>query len=195
MRIFVSKSIYGRGGGGETGQTLNCPNGWVQSISWSKDIFGTAAAMHTQGDGGAAAELLLDQAHCSVPLRLLCRYIEPAAAVPLNNDLGAARGELAAAEEAVLWRLTGRVAGAILALESTLDRVRWGWASWTRVGLHLRPPVWEGRISRLPVELEPGSVWMRADACVLMPCDLLDRGVQVVWLDLVLAQGAVRPMD
>jgi dsDNA-specific endonuclease/ATPase MutS2 len=36
-------------------------------------------------------------------------YIEPPSAVPLNNELIAARGELLTAEEAVLLALTGQV--------------------------------------------------------------------------------------
>lgn len=51
-------------------------------------------------------------------------YIEPPAAVPLNNDLAAARGEAYAAEEAVLWRVTGEVMGEIDMLQHSLDTVR-----------------------------------------------------------------------
>lgn len=51
------------------------------------------------------------------------RYVEPPAAVPLNNELAAARGELYGAEEAVLWRLTGDVGDARYALQDTLDKV------------------------------------------------------------------------
>lgn len=43
----------------------------------------------------------------------------------LNNDLAAARGEMYAAEEAVLWRLTGRVSDASDAIQATLDKVGW----------------------------------------------------------------------
>lgn len=53
-----------------------------------------------------------------------CRYIEPPAAVPINNELAAARGEMYAAEEAVLWRLTGRVVEAVDEIQGTLDKVR-----------------------------------------------------------------------
>lgn len=49
--------------------------------------------------------------------------MEPPAAVPLNNELAAARGELYGAEEAVLWRLTGDVGDARYALQDTLDKV------------------------------------------------------------------------
>lgn len=52
------------------------------------------------------------------------QYIEPPAAVPLNNELGAARAEAAAAEEAVLWRLTGRLADVDADLQRALDVVR-----------------------------------------------------------------------
>jgi dsDNA-specific endonuclease/ATPase MutS2 len=36
-------------------------------------------------------------------------YVEPPAAVSLNNELVGARGECYAAEEAVLWVMTGRL--------------------------------------------------------------------------------------
>eukprot|EP00884_Botryococcus_braunii_P008293 jgi/Botrbrau1/17465/Bobra.0054s0052.1 len=52
-------------------------------------------------------------------------YVEPPAAVPLNNELAAARGEAAAAEEAVLWKLTGRVADGEDTLLHALDAVVW----------------------------------------------------------------------
>ena len=52
------------------------------------------------------------------------QYIEPPAAVPLNNELGAARAEAAAAEEAVLWRLTGRLADIDADLQRALDVAR-----------------------------------------------------------------------
>ena len=51
--------------------------------------------------------------------------MEPPAAVPLNNGLAAARGEMYAAEEAVLWVLTGRVADVRHAVEASLDAVVW----------------------------------------------------------------------
>jgi dsDNA-specific endonuclease/ATPase MutS2 len=50
-------------------------------------------------------------------------YLEPPAAVPLNNELAAARGEAFSAEEAVLWRLTGRVVEAAEDLQRVLDAV------------------------------------------------------------------------
>lgn len=53
-----------------------------------------------------------------------CLYVEPPAAVALNNDLAAARGEAATAAEAVLWRLTGDVIDAVSDLERLLDVVR-----------------------------------------------------------------------
>lgn len=49
--------------------------------------------------------------------------MEPPAAVPLNNELAAARGELYGAEETVLWRLTGEIGDARYALQDTLDKV------------------------------------------------------------------------
>ncbi|KAI7845433.1 hypothetical protein COHA_000985 [Chlorella ohadii] len=52
-------------------------------------------------------------------------YVEPPAAVPLNNELAAARGELYGAEETVLWRLTGEISDARYALQDTLDKVVW----------------------------------------------------------------------
>lgn len=50
-------------------------------------------------------------------------YVEPTAAVPLNNDLAAARGEAYAAEESVLWKLTGIVMEALDSLQHILDVV------------------------------------------------------------------------
>jgi pheromone shutdown protein TraB len=41
-------------------------------------------------------------------------YVEPTAVVGLNNELMAARGELRAAEEAVLLQLTAQVQAAVL---------------------------------------------------------------------------------
>ena len=51
------------------------------------------------------------------------RYVEPPAAVPLNNDLAAARGEMFAAEEAVLWKLTSSVVDAVETIQETLGKV------------------------------------------------------------------------
>ena len=51
-------------------------------------------------------------------------YVEPQAAVPLNNDLAAARGEAYAAVENVLWKLTGLIADAIDDVQQALDTVR-----------------------------------------------------------------------
>lgn len=50
-------------------------------------------------------------------------YLEPPAAVPLNNELAAARGEAFAAEEAVLWRLTGLVVDVSEDMQRLLDTV------------------------------------------------------------------------
>jgi dsDNA-specific endonuclease/ATPase MutS2 len=52
-------------------------------------------------------------------------YVESAAAVPINNELASAKVELAAAEEAVLWRLTGKVADFEADLEHALHAVVW----------------------------------------------------------------------
>ncbi|EIE19122.1 hypothetical protein COCSUDRAFT_38365 [Coccomyxa subellipsoidea C-169] len=52
-------------------------------------------------------------------------YLEPPAAVPLNNELAAARGEAYAAEEAVLWRLTGLVVDAEEDVRRALEIVLW----------------------------------------------------------------------
>jgi dsDNA-specific endonuclease/ATPase MutS2 len=51
-------------------------------------------------------------------------YLEPPAAVPLNNELAAARGEAYAAEESVLWRLTGFIVDAEEDVRRALDIVR-----------------------------------------------------------------------
>lgn len=45
-------------------------------------------------------------------------YIEPASCVPINNELAAARGKAKAAEEAVLWRLTGGIADEMANIEA-----------------------------------------------------------------------------
>ncbi len=52
-------------------------------------------------------------------------YIESAAAVPLNNELATAKAELSVAEEAVLWKLTGKVAELEADLEHALHAVVW----------------------------------------------------------------------
>ena len=52
-------------------------------------------------------------------------FVELPAAVPLNNDLLAAKAELYGAEEAVRWRLTGRVSEAGDALTTALRAVVW----------------------------------------------------------------------
>lgn len=51
-------------------------------------------------------------------------YLEPPAAVPLNNELAAARGEAYAAEEAVLWRVTGLIVDAEEDVRRALEIVR-----------------------------------------------------------------------
>ena len=50
-------------------------------------------------------------------------YVEPQAAVPLNNELAAACGEAYAAVENVLWRLTGLIADAVEDVQQALDTV------------------------------------------------------------------------
>ncbi|BDA49511.1 Endonuclease MutS2 [Coccomyxa sp. Obi] len=52
-------------------------------------------------------------------------YLEPPAAVPLNNELAAARGEAYAAEEAVLWRVTGLIVDAEDDVRRALELVLW----------------------------------------------------------------------
>ena len=50
-------------------------------------------------------------------------YIEPPSAVPLNNELAAVRGEAAAAEDNVLWRLTGQIIDNQEDIQRALDNV------------------------------------------------------------------------
>lgn len=50
-------------------------------------------------------------------------YIEPPSAVPLNNELAAARGEAAAAEDNVLWHLTGQIIDNLEDVQRALDNV------------------------------------------------------------------------
>ena len=52
-------------------------------------------------------------------------YIEPSAAVPLNNELIAVKAELTAAEDAVLWRLTALVGDVFEELQRVLCAVVW----------------------------------------------------------------------
>ncbi|KAL0045927.1 hypothetical protein WJX82_008672 [Trebouxia sp. C0006] len=52
-------------------------------------------------------------------------YIEPPSAVPLNNELAAARGEAAAAEEKVMWQLTGQVIDNLADMQAALAIVIW----------------------------------------------------------------------
>ena len=67
-------------------------------------------------------------------------YIEPSAALPLNNELGAARAEAAAAEEAVRWQLTGLLADVDgdlgLALDTVSLRVRHTREIWSELPMH-----------------------------------------------------------
>lgn len=51
--------------------------------------------------------------------------MEPPSAVPLNNELAAARGEAAAAEDNVLWKLTGQVIDNLEDMQRALDNVSW----------------------------------------------------------------------
>lgn len=50
-------------------------------------------------------------------------YIEPPSAVPLNNELAAVRGEAAAAEDNVLWQLTGQIIDNVEDMQRALDNV------------------------------------------------------------------------
>ena len=50
-------------------------------------------------------------------------YVEPSAAVPLNNELSALRAEMWAAEEEVLWKLTGQLADHLEDVERALHVV------------------------------------------------------------------------
>ena len=50
-------------------------------------------------------------------------YLEPQSAVPLNNELGAARAITQAAEESVMWRLTGMISDAQDEIQEALDAV------------------------------------------------------------------------
>ena len=51
------------------------------------------------------------------------QYVEPQAAVSLNNELAAARGEMYAAEEEVLWKVSGAVMEVVDSLQISLDMV------------------------------------------------------------------------
>ena len=42
--------------------------------------------------------------------------------MPLNNELAAAHGEMFAAEEAVLWKLTSSVVEAVETIKETLEK-------------------------------------------------------------------------
>ena len=53
-------------------------------------------------------------------------FVEPQAAVGPNNDLAAARGMAATAEEKILWRLTAAVSDASADVQAALDGVRLG---------------------------------------------------------------------
>lgn len=48
-------------------------------------------------------------------------YVEPPAAVSLNNELAAARGECYGAEEEVLWDLTGQMMGVLDELQAMYE--------------------------------------------------------------------------
>jgi len=53
------------------------------------------------------------------------RFIEPASAVQANNELGAARAEADAAEDDVLWRLSGLLMGRLPEVEAAFEGVAW----------------------------------------------------------------------
>lgn len=63
------------------------------------------------------------------------QYVEPAAAVSLNNELAAARGEAFAAEEAVLWRLTGLVMDVTDSLQHILNVVWLHLVPWHKLAM------------------------------------------------------------
>ena len=50
-------------------------------------------------------------------------YIEPPSAVHLNNEMMAAKGEAVAAEEAVMWKLTGQISDNLEDIQHALDTV------------------------------------------------------------------------
>ncbi len=52
-------------------------------------------------------------------------YMEPPAAVALNNERGAARSQVITAEENVLWRLTGLIIDSAPSLQHALEMVRY----------------------------------------------------------------------
>lgn len=51
--------------------------------------------------------------------------LEPPAVVPLNNDLQSAKADATAAEDAVLWALTGLLLGSMAELRQALEFVLW----------------------------------------------------------------------
>ncbi|KAK9866014.1 hypothetical protein WJX84_002049 [Apatococcus fuscideae] len=55
----------------------------------------------------------------------LATYIEPSAAVPLNNERSVVKAEMWAAEEEVLWMLTGLLADALEDVARALEVVVW----------------------------------------------------------------------
>ena len=75
-------------------------------------------------------------------------YVEPQAAIPLNNDLAAARGEAYAAVESVLWSLTGLIADAEDDMQLALDTVS-----------HCRPMITRRPEVALPVQsVQPNGI-------------------------------------
>ena len=52
-------------------------------------------------------------------------YMEPPAAVALNNERGAARSQVITAEENVLWWLTGLIIDSAPSLQHALEMVRY----------------------------------------------------------------------
>lgn len=72
----------------------------------------TRARTHTHAGTKVPNGVLLGQAPGGSML-----YVEPPGAVALNNELGAARAEAQAAEESVLWQLTGLVMGSLEELQ------------------------------------------------------------------------------
>lgn len=52
-------------------------------------------------------------------------YLEPPSVVQYNNNLMAARGEAMAAEEAILWQLTGTMMGLLPELQQMFEASAW----------------------------------------------------------------------
>ena len=84
----------------------------------SPRVQGHRLCLAVPGEGNAPKGMLLGSSPGGGIL-----YVEPPAAAPLNNELAAARGESYAAEEAILWRVTGVVMQHVDSLQHALDTV------------------------------------------------------------------------